>query len=151
MTSRIGTIRILLLVRDVSVTTRFFTLGLGMKTDRFARLQSPNLTTIEVCSGDGEASCTTGYSPFLVFEVEDMDSKIPALLSMGATLDGPILYKAYGKTAAMRSPCGHMIGLREIAGNADGVDERIAAGAAARTRLNEMKDSDRDHGGAREI
>ena len=44
-----------------------------------------------------EAACTSGYSPFLQFDIEDMDSTIVRLLSMGAHLDGPIKYPAHGK------------------------------------------------------
>lgn len=75
---------------------------------------------------EGEAMRSTGYSPFLCFNVADMDSTIVRyytsartaliskhganfdplspqidhrLLQMGAALDGPIKYPAYGKAS----------------------------------------------------
>eukprot|EP00951_Prasinocladus_malaysianus_P005261 scaffold37377_cov46-Prasinocladus_malaysianus.AAC.1 len=50
-----------------------------------------------VLSMDREAFCTAGYSPFLQFTVQDMDTTLPKLLSMGATMDGPIKYPIEGK------------------------------------------------------
>jgi hypothetical protein len=61
-----------------------------------------------------EAFLTTGYSPFLNFTVQDMDTTVNNMLRMGAVLDGPIKYPAQGKVAAMRVPDGHMIGLYEM-------------------------------------
>ena len=58
---------------------------------------------------------TTGYSPFLSFNVTDLDATVNKLLSLGAQLDGPIRYPAVGRTAALRAPDGHMIGLHEPA------------------------------------
>lgn len=68
---------------------------------------------ILVIQAPNAASLTTGYTPILNFDVEDMDVSITNALTMGATLDGPIKYPAYGKVAAIRSPDGHMIGLFE--------------------------------------
>ena len=62
-----------------------------------------------------EAKCSAGYSPFLWFEIPDMDDTVPRLVSMGASLDGAIKYMSYGKVAAMRTPDGHMIALVEPA------------------------------------
>ena len=42
-----------------------------------------------------------------------MDTTVPRLLMMGASLDGSIKYQAYGKVAAVRSPDGHMLALIE--------------------------------------
>lgn len=44
-----------------------------------------------------EAHCTTGYSPFLHFDVDDLDGTVQRLLSLGAFLDGPIKYPTHGK------------------------------------------------------
>ena len=68
---------------------------------------------ILVMQAPNAASLTAGYTPILNFDVEDMDISITNALTMGATLDGPIKYPAYGKVAAIRSPDGHMIGLFE--------------------------------------
>lgn len=38
-----------------------------------------------------------GYSPFLSFNVKDMDGTVLRLLSMGAELDGPIKHPPQGK------------------------------------------------------
>lgn len=62
-----------------------------------------------------EAQLSTGYSPFLTFDVDDMDSTIARCAQLGAHLDGPIQYPAHGKIATMRAPDGHMIGLYEPA------------------------------------
>lgn len=44
-----------------------------------------------------EAACTTGYSPFLSFNVEGFDEMLPRLLQLGASLDGPIKHPSFGK------------------------------------------------------
>lgn len=62
-----------------------------------------------------EAQVCTGYSPFLTFDVNDMDHTIARCAQLGAHLDGPIQYPAHGKIATMRAPDGHMIGLYEPA------------------------------------
>ena len=49
------------------------------------------------------AASTTGYSPFLHFDVDDMDTTIVRCLSLGATLDGPIKYPAHGKVCTSPS------------------------------------------------
>ena len=68
---------------------------------------------LSIQSNDTESQLSTGYSPFLNFDVEDMDSTVARCVQMGANLDGPIQYPAMGKVAALRSPDGHMIGLYE--------------------------------------
>lgn len=44
-----------------------------------------------------EAACSTGYSPFLNFDTQDLSDTIPRLLMLGAIMDGPIKYPAHGK------------------------------------------------------
>jgi hypothetical protein len=44
-----------------------------------------------------EAYTTCGYTPFLAFEVADLQGCVQRLLQMGATLDGPIKYPDRGK------------------------------------------------------
>mmetsp|Transcript_78 Transcript_78/g.160 ORF Transcript_78/g.160 Transcript_78/m.160 type:complete len:119 (+) Transcript_78:88-444(+) len=109
---------IMLMQRDVPKAAKFYSEGLGLAvtvcTDRWAELHSGG-TTIALKAVDSEAHCTTGYSPFLSFDVPDMDSKITHLISMGAVLDGPIKYPTHGKVAAMRAPDGHMFSLYEEA------------------------------------
>ena len=62
-----------------------------------------------------EAQLSTGYSPLISFEVDDMDSVVSRCAQMGGHLDGPIQYPAHGKVAALRAPGGQMIGLYEPA------------------------------------
>ena len=96
--------------------------GIGLTplsvTETTAKLYSStavsNETPILIKEIDGnEAFLATGYGPFLNFEVEDFDMKIPTLISMGAQLDGKIEYTPVAKVASLRSPHGHMIGLLE--------------------------------------
>eukprot|EP00293_Proteomonas_sulcata_P016123 CAMPEP_0184304214 /NCGR_PEP_ID=MMETSP1049-20130417/13795_1 /TAXON_ID=77928 /ORGANISM="Proteomonas sulcata, Strain CCMP704" /LENGTH=132 /DNA_ID=CAMNT_0026615971 /DNA_START=70 /DNA_END=468 /DNA_ORIENTATION=- len=107
---------ILLLLRDVPKSAKFFKEGLGLEVKEFnhafAEVKAGE-TVIALKAADSEAACTTGYTPLLQFDVEDMDMIIPQCLSMGANLDGPIKYPSHGKVASLRSPCGHMIGLFE--------------------------------------
>eukprot|EP00897_Mesotaenium_endlicherianum_P004767 jgi/Mesen1/4318/ME000022S03604 len=107
---------IMLLTRDVPKAARFYHEGLGLKvfvcTERWAELHSGS-TTLALKHSDSEAQLTTGYSPFLSFSVLDLDTTVVRLLSMGAVLDGPILYPTHGKVASIRAPDGHMLGLHE--------------------------------------
>eukprot|EP00245_Coleochaete_scutata_P005239 TRINITY_DN18655_c0_g1_i1.p1 TRINITY_DN18655_c0_g1~~TRINITY_DN18655_c0_g1_i1.p1 ORF type:complete len:118 (-),score=19.53 TRINITY_DN18655_c0_g1_i1:66-419(-) len=109
---------IMLLQRDVPKAARFYGEGLGLKvnvcTERWAELQSGGMK-LALKQVDSEAHCTTGYSPFLSFNVEDLHSTVTRLISMGAVLDGPIRYPTHGKVASMRAPDGHMLGLYEPA------------------------------------
>lgn len=86
-----------------------------------------------------EAQCSSGYSPFLSFEIDDMDSTIPRLITLGASLDGAIKYQPYGKVAAVRSPDGHMLALLERANLPRGGDDEVAAAAAAKARVEKME------------
>mmetsp|Transcript_31178 Transcript_31178/g.43214 ORF Transcript_31178/g.43214 Transcript_31178/m.43214 type:complete len:120 (+) Transcript_31178:183-542(+) len=107
---------IMLLQKDVPKAVRFYNEGLGLKvncvTERWAELQSGNFK-IALKAAEGEAFISTGYSPFLSFDVDDMDATVQKLLQLGASLDGPIKYPTHGKVAALRAPDGHMIGLHE--------------------------------------
>lgn len=53
---------------------------------------------MRICS---EAACSTGYSPFLSFDIQDLSDTIPRLLMMGAIMDGPIKYPAHGKVRSI--------------------------------------------------
>jgi catechol 2,3-dioxygenase-like lactoylglutathione lyase family enzyme len=129
--------RALLMVRGtngVAAAVNFYHNGLGMAvirhTDNWAELTCPVGTTsanassqsssiettnfhlsLQAC--ESEAPLAVGYSPFLNFDVDDMDSTVARCVQMGANLDGPIQYPAHGKVAALRAPDGHMIGLYE--------------------------------------
>ena len=53
-----------------------------------------------------EAYTNCGYSPFLSFEVIDLQSRVQSLLELGAVLDGPIKYAEQGKVTHHPS-CSH--------------------------------------------
>lgn len=132
--------RALIMVRGstgVAAAVNFYQNGLGMAvvrhTDNWAELTCPvgpsssntnnnnNYTDppppinfhLSIQSSDSEAQLSAGYSPFLNFDVDDMDMIVARCVQMGANLDGPIQYPAMGKVAALRAPDGHMIGLYE--------------------------------------
>lgn len=131
--------RIVVLLRNVDEGLKFYRDGLGLRLDshskHFARLSTSDGTAIELNSAESESQCSTGYSPFLTFEVEDMDVIVPKLMVLGAALDGPIRYESYGKIAAVRSPDGHMVGIIECANLPDDGDSALAAAAAAQEHL----------------
>jgi catechol 2,3-dioxygenase-like lactoylglutathione lyase family enzyme len=131
--------RVVLMVRSgegLAKALEFYSTGLGLQvvrvTDEWADLRTtaPPVTSssssssssspyqpISVClqAVTSEAQVTTGYSPLLQFEVENMDDCITKCVRLGGSLDGPIQYPAHGKIAALRSPDGHMIGIYEPA------------------------------------
>ena len=74
-------------------------------------------------AGSGEAQCTAGYSPFLAFQVPDLQAAVERLLGLGARLDGAIKYGPHGKTAALRAPDDHMLSLFESADPPGGAGE----------------------------
>ena len=123
MTPRLGSI--LLLVRNVEQSARFYgSEGLGL-TVRFMSDNMAELHThlpshphppLLLQQATREADCTTGYSPFLCFVVEDVAEMIPRLISHGASLDGPIKYPPTGAAAAIRTPDGHMVTVYEMVG-----------------------------------
>ncbi len=108
--------RIVLMVRPgdglLKATEFYQALGLTLSraTDEWADLGMLCLHT-----ATSEAQVSTGYSPLLQFQVQDMDTTIAKCVQLGGQLDGPIQYPAHGKVAALRSPEGHMIGLYEPA------------------------------------
>ena len=126
--------RVVLMVRSgqgLAKALEFYSSGLGLTvvraTDEWADLrttpasasgsnpqQHPSLS-ISLRAVTSEAQVTTGYSPLLQFQVENMDEVIARCVQLGGNLDGPIQYPAHGKIAALRSPDGHMIGVYEPA------------------------------------
>ena len=122
--------RALLMVRGtngVAAAVNFYQNGLGLSvvrhTDDWAELTCPVGSSksdgtspafrLSIQAVHSEAQLGIGYSPFLSFDVDDMDSTVARCVQMGAHLDGPIQYPAHGKVAALRAPDGHMIGLVE--------------------------------------
>lgn len=134
--------RAMLMVRGaegVAQSVNFYQNALGMNvlrhTDDWAELACPVSDTsssfasaaaannntllpnfrLSIKAVESEAQLSVGYSPFLSFEVDDMDGTVARCAQMGANLDGPIQYPAHGKVATMRAPDGLMIGLYEPA------------------------------------
>ena len=135
--------RIVLMVRGsegIANAVNFYHQALGLQvhrvTDDWAELSSssnPAAASGDAAAGGGEsggitlslqavhsneAQLSTGYSPWITFEVNQMDQTVAAAVQAGAHLDGPIQYPAHGKVAMLRSPDNHMIGLYEPAINA---------------------------------
>ncbi|EDQ84207.1 uncharacterized protein MONBRDRAFT_13041 [Monosiga brevicollis MX1] len=109
----------LVLVRSLPTSRRFFETGLNLPVLASSENQvlldagATQLVLREVPMGQ-EAVLSNGYSPFLNFEVADLDTTMYSLLELGAHLDGRILYETDHKLATLRSPDGVMIGLLEV-------------------------------------
>lgn len=109
---------LVLLHTDVLKAAQFYAHGLGLAVNvctlRWAELQS-GPCKIALMQAPSDLQVTKGYSPFLSFNVTDMDSTVMRLLSMGGELDGAIKHQPQGKVAAVRCLDGHMLGLFEPA------------------------------------
>lgn len=141
---------VLLLQRDVPAATRFYKDGLGLavtaasptwaqvrrrsgsgrRAEAFRGTDRRQLeggggggVGLALKAGSGEAQCTAGYSPFLAFQVPDLQAAVERLLGLGARLDGAIKYGPHGKTAALRAPDDHMLSLFESADPPGGAGE----------------------------
>lgn len=110
---------IVLLNTDVPRSARFYAHGLGLAvtvcSERWAELQSGAFRIALMQAPKGTDPPARGYSPFLSFDIDDMEGTVTRLLSMGAELDGSIKYAPHGKVAAVRCLDGHMLGLFEPA------------------------------------
>ena len=131
MPPRAGVLRhILLLQRDVPLAAAFYERALGLRvtvcTETYAELasESPSDSTasnapigasLALQRADAESQLTPGYSPIIRFEVDDIQARVNAALSLGGRLDGKIQYETHGAVAAVRAPDGHMIGMYERA------------------------------------
>lgn len=135
--------RIVFLLRNVQSGVRFYRDGLGLHLDTaspsFARLTTRDGTAVELNAAETESQCSSGYSPLITFEIEDMDHTVPRLIQFGAALDGSIQYLPYGKLASLRSPDGHMLGLYEPANLPGDARTSIAAAAAAKVHLEQTQ------------
>ena len=131
MPPRAGVLRhILLLQRDVPLAAAFYERALGLRvtvcTETYAERasESPSDSTasnapigasLALQRADAESQLTPGYSPIIHFEVDDIQARVNAALSLGGRLDGKIQYETHGAVAAVRAPDGHMIGMYERA------------------------------------
>ena len=95
---------VVMMLRDVPKTLTFFQTALQLPvitaTAHQAMLQAGTSTLVLVQAKD-EASCTTGYSPFLTFAVHDFDGTVVRMLQAGANLDGPIKHPHTGKVLCL--------------------------------------------------
>jgi hypothetical protein len=91
---------LVLLHTDVPKAAQFYAHGLGLAVNvctlRWAELQS-GPCKIALMQAPSDLQVTKGYSPFLSFNVTDMDSTVMRLLSMGGELDGAIKHQPQGK------------------------------------------------------
>jgi len=65
-------------------------------------------STLVLVQAKDEAACTTGYSPFLTFAVNDFDDAVVRMLQAGANLDGPIKHPHTGKVTCSSLPSVHV-------------------------------------------
>jgi predicted enzyme related to lactoylglutathione lyase len=114
--------RLVLTVRGsdgIAAAVAFYNKAVGLQvlrvTDEWAELVAGPNVTLNLQAVYTEPQLSTGYSPLITFEVENMDETVAACAQAGGHLDGPIQYPAHGKVAALRAPDGHMIGLYEPA------------------------------------
>ncbi|MGK7875807.1 MAG: VOC family protein [Xenococcaceae cyanobacterium] len=107
---------IMLMVKDIPATVKFYSEGLGLKVKMsslgWAELDA-NGTTIALhgASENGQS----GSSPILSFHVDDVYATIATLEEMGAKLEGSVREPSFGKVAAMRTPDGSIVSLLQPA------------------------------------
>ncbi|MEO0927646.1 MAG: VOC family protein [Cyanobacteria bacterium J06643_13] len=103
---------IMLMVKDISATVKFYSEGLGLKiiksTPGWAELDADGTTiALHGAPEDGQS----GSSPILSFHVDDVYETIATLEKMDAVLEGRVREPSFGKVAAMRTPDGSIISL----------------------------------------
>jgi predicted enzyme related to lactoylglutathione lyase len=114
----------MLLVRDIRLAVDFYGpngLGLPLRhsSDTWAELGSEDAScSLALKLSTKEAELTKAFSPILCFDVADVDVLLPSLLLKGAILDGGVRREVYGTFAALKTPDGAMIGLRQAPGAA---------------------------------
>ncbi|EGD80889.1 hypothetical protein PTSG_01474 [Salpingoeca rosetta] len=110
---------VLLLVRCVQSSVRVYTEALGLPavhvSEDVAEVDVGGSTSLllQRVEQGAEAPLSTGYSPFLNFQVTDFDDVIGKLIQQGAHMDGAIKFPPTGRIAAFKTPDGHMIGVQE--------------------------------------
>jgi len=108
---------VMLLQRDVPKAATFYSEGLGLRllvcTKQWAELECGPGARLALKGVEGEAFVTTGYTPFLSFQVTDMDERLTRMISLGAVMDGAVKFSPTSRSAVLRAPDGHMIGLVE--------------------------------------
>jgi len=107
---------IMLMVKDIPSTVKFYSEGLGLKikmsSPGWAELDADGTTiALHAAQENGQA----GNAPILSFHVEDVYETIAKLEEMGATLEGRVREPSFGKVAAMRTPDGSILSLLQPA------------------------------------
>ena len=106
-----------LIVRNLKEASFFYQHGLKLdpisQTEDFVMLKAPKTDIfVGLQQATQESQLSIGYSPLVHFVIKSgVDETIHQLIEMGASLDGQILYEAHGRSATLRTPDGHMIGL----------------------------------------
>ena len=107
---------IMLMVKDISATVKFYNEGLGLKvimsSPGWAELDA-NGTTIALHAAPENGQ--SGSSPILSFHVDDVYKTIATLEEHGAKLEGNVREPSFGKVAAMRTPDGSILSLLQPA------------------------------------
>ncbi|KAI6658439.1 hypothetical protein LOD99_15239 [Oopsacas minuta] len=106
-----------LFVRNLKQASQFYQQGLKLnlisRTEDCILLKAPCVDLfISLQQATQESHLSTGYSPLINFIFKTgIDETIHKLIELGASLDGHIFYDTQGKSATLRAPDGHMIGL----------------------------------------
>lgn len=103
---------IMLMVKDMSATVKFYSEGLGLKvvmsSPGWSELDADGTTiALHAAPENGQS----GNSPILSFHVDDIQETIASLEERGATLEGNVREPSFGKVAAMRTPDGSILSL----------------------------------------
>ena len=103
---------IMLMVKDIPATVKFYSEGLGLKVIKsspgWAELDADGtIIALHGAPENGQA----GASPILSFHVDDVHATIASLEERGATLEGNVREPSFGKVAAMRTPDGSILSL----------------------------------------
>ena len=103
---------IMLMVKDMSATVKFYSEGLGLKvimsSPGWAELDADGTTiALHAAPENGQS----GSSPILSFHVDNIHETIASLEERGATLEGNVREPSFGKVAAMRTPDGSILSL----------------------------------------
>ena len=62
-----------------------------------------------------EALCTTGYSPFLAFSVDDLQAGLTNMLRLGGRMDGAIKYTPQGKVCRLLQAAYALVAIAQCA------------------------------------
>ena len=77
---------LLMLSRDVPRAARFYQDALGLSvsacTETWAEVEVHGGTKLAIKAAEGEAFATTGFSPFVVLDVEGLDELVPRALQV---------------------------------------------------------------------